>query len=122
VPDKSLICVVDDDLSVRRALHRLLQAAGYQVEALASAAAYSERYVESRPSCLVLDIRMPGMSGLELQRRLAATAYLPPIVFITAHSDEDVRREALAGGAIDVLYKPLRRAVLLEAVDRALRS
>ena len=114
-----VVCVVDDDFSVRRALGRLLKAAGYQVEALESAAAYCERYSESRPQCLVLDIRMASMSGLELQRRLTATGCAPPIVFITAYSEEEMRREALASGAIDVLYKPLRRAALLEAIVRA---
>jgi FixJ family two-component response regulator len=120
--DNPVICVVDDDFSVRRALCRLLEAAGYQVEALECAAAYSERYSGSRPHCLVLDIRMAAMSGLELQRRLRSAGCAPPIVFITAHSEDEVRKEALASGAIDVLYKPLRRAVLLEAIDRALRS
>jgi FixJ family two-component response regulator len=120
--ENPVICVVDDDFSVRRALCRLLKAAGYQVEALEGAAAYCERYSGSRPQCLVLDVRMAAMGGLELQRRLKATGCAPPIVFITAYSEEEVRQGALFSGAIDVLYKPLRRATLLEAIDRALRS
>lgn len=119
--ETAVICVVDDDVSVRRALSRLLQAAGYQVEALDSAAAYCARYSGSKPDCLVLDIRMAAMSGLELQRELNATGCAPPIVFITAYSEDDVR-QALASGAADVLYKPLRRAALLDAIGRALRS
>jgi FixJ family two-component response regulator len=122
VVEKPLICIVDDDFSVRRALSRLLVSAGYEVEALENADAYCERYVASRPRCLVLDIRMTAVSGLELQRRLASTGSAPPIVFITAYLQEDVRQEALASGAIDVLHKPLRRAALLDAIDRALRS
>jgi FixJ family two-component response regulator len=115
-----MVCVVDDDFSIRRALRRLLTAAGYEVEALESAAAYCERYAASRPACLVLDIRMAAMSGLELQRLLKTSGCAPPIVFITAYSEGDVRHEALASGAIDVLHKPLRRAVLLDAIHRAL--
>lgn len=120
--ENPVICVVDDDFSVRRALCRLLKAAGYQVESLESAAAYCERYSVSQPHCLVLDIRMASMSGLDLQRRLRSAGCAPPIVFITANSKDDVRHEALASGAIDVLSKPLRRAALLEAIDRALQS
>ncbi len=120
--ENPVICVVDDDFSVRRALRRLLEAAGYQVEALESAAAYCERYSASQPHCLVLDIRMAAMSGLDLQRRLRSQGCAPPIVFITAYSKDDVRDEALASGAIDVLHKPLRRDALLEAIGRALRS
>jgi FixJ family two-component response regulator len=119
---KPVICVVDDDFSVRRALRRLLTAAGYEVEALENATAYRERYAGSRPGCLVLDIRMSTMSGLELQRQLVSAGCAPPIVFITAYFEEDVRQEALASGAVDVLHKPLRRAALLSAIDRALRS
>jgi len=122
VDEKPVVCVVDDDFSVRRALCRLLEAAGYEVEAFERAAAFCERSSGSRPLCLVLDIRMPAMSGLELQSRLQSAGCAPPIVFITAYSEEEVRQEALAYGAIDVLYKPLRRAVLLDAIDRALRS
>ncbi len=120
--ESPVICVVDDDFSVRRALGRLLTAAGYQVEALESAAAYCGRYSVSQPHCLVLDIRMAAMSGLELRRLLKSTGSAPPIVFIGAYSEDEGRQEAVASGAIDVLYKPLRRAALLEAIDRALRS
>jgi FixJ family two-component response regulator len=93
VDEKRLVCVVDDDFSVRRALSRLLKAAGYEVEAFERAAAYCERYSGSRPRCLVLDIRIPAMSGLELQRRLQSAGCAPPIVFITAYSEDEVRED-----------------------------
>ena len=120
--EKPVVCVIDDDLSVRRALSRLLKDAGYVVEAFESAGAYCERYTASPPGCLVLDMRMAAMSGLELQRRLNSMGCAPPILFVTANSEENKRQEALAAGAVDVLYKPLRRALFLDAVDRALRT
>ncbi|MGH9332943.1 MAG: response regulator transcription factor, partial [Vicinamibacteria bacterium] len=114
-----LVCVVDDDPSVRKALSRLFRSAGYDVEIFDSAIAYLEREGSLPPACLVLDIRMPGMSGLELQRRLTGNGSSPPIVFVTAYSEEEGRLEALARGAVDVLYKPTERATLLAAVSRA---
>jgi FixJ family two-component response regulator len=116
------VLVIDDDAAVRRALRRLICAAGYDVEVLETAAAYLERDAPERPACLVLDIRMPGMSGLDLQQAIEGTSRDLPIVFVTGHGDEDVRNHALSNGAVDVLHKPLDQAVLLEAIDRALKS
>jgi two-component system response regulator FixJ len=115
------VFVVDDDAPVRRSLGRLLHTAGYEVELLPGAEAYLERAVPTRPACLLLDMRMPGMGGVELQHRIAGTARELPIIFITAHGDEALRRALIRSGAVDVLCKPLDADVLLEAVARALK-
>ncbi len=115
------VFLVDDDASVRKALQRLIRAAGYEVESLADAAAYLMRSAPCvTPACLVLDIRMPGMSGFELFSAIAGTPRALPIVFITGHGDEDIRAQALASGAVDVLFKPLDETILLGAIERAL--
>jgi FixJ family two-component response regulator len=114
------ILVVDDDGPVRRALGRLFKSAGYEVQLFASADAYLAQEPAKRPACLVLDMRMPGMGGLALQRAIAGTARGLPIVFVTGHADEDARTQALAAGAIAVLQKPLDEEVLLAAVNTAL--
>lgn len=114
------ILVVDDDAPVRRALGRLFKSAGYEVQVFASAEEYLAHAPTERPACLVLDMRMPGMGGLTLQRAIAGTARGLPIVFVTGHADEDARTQALAAGAIAVLQKPLDEEVLLAAVNTAL--
>ena len=114
------VLVVDDDASVRKSLRRLIRAAGYDVETLEDAAAYLERAAERPPACLILDIRMPGMSGLDLLRVVAGTPRALPIVLISGHGDEEVRAQALDAGAVDVLYKPLDETTLLAAIDQAL--
>ncbi len=116
------VYLVDDDAGVRRGLERLLRSAGYAVEPLEDAAQYLAREAPVPRSCLVLDIRMPRMTGLELQQAIAGTGHERPIVFITGHGDEDVRARALSSGAVDVLFKPVDVDVLVEAVDRALRT
>ena len=115
------ILVVDDDAPVRQALGRLFKSAGYEVQLFASAEEYlAQRAARSRPACLVLDMRMPGMGGLALQRAIAGTARALPIVFITGHADENARTQALAAGAIAVLQKPLDEEILLDAIRTAL--
>jgi FixJ family two-component response regulator len=114
------VFVIDDDPSVRKALQRLIRAAGYRVEVFASASAYAEESTPAPPACLVLDIRMPGMSGLELQQAIRGTPRGFPVVFITGHGDEEIRSQALASGAVDVLNKPIDETVLLGAIERAL--
>lgn len=114
------ILVVDDDQPVRRALGRLFRAAGYEVELLTSAEEYLAREPVDLPACLVLDMRMPGMGGLELQRAVGGTHRCLPIVFITGHADEEARAQALAAGAIAVLQKPLDEEILLHAIRSAL--
>jgi len=119
---KALVVVVDDDASVRKALQRLLRSAEYEVEVFASAAEAlaGERLGEA--GCVVLDIRMPGISGLDLQRQLASRYPRLPVVVITGHADEETRQRALAGGAVAVLYKPFDDEALLADIARAIES
>ena len=114
------IVVVDDDGPVRRALGRLFRGAGYEVQLFASAEEYLAHEPAPRPACLVLDMRMPGMGGLALQRVIAGTAKALPILFVTGHADDDARHQALTAGAIAVLQKPLDESILLAEVKRAL--
>ncbi|ADG19457.1 FixJ family two-component response regulator [Paraburkholderia atlantica] len=112
------VFIVDDDGSVRSALARLLRASGYQVECFDSPEAFLERAdLTSMPACLVLDLQMPGMTGLEVQRKLDQ---LLPIVFLTGHGDIGSSVDAMKGGAVDFLPKPVRDSLLLAAVERAL--
>ena len=121
-PGKACVFVIDDDASVRRALHRVITLAGYDVEALGSAEEYLHHAVPPRPACLVLDVRMPGMGGLELQGALRATPHDRPIVFVTSHKDDQTCAQALALGAVAVLDKPVDSADLLDAIDVALKA
>jgi FixJ family two-component response regulator len=115
-----IVSVIDDDESVRRALRRLIRSFGLNVETFASAEEFLAPGEHRAPACLLLDLRLPGMSGLELQERLAADGRRIPVVFITAHLDESARRAALAAGAVEFLLKPFDDRVLLDAVTRAL--
>ena len=121
-PPPACVAVVDDDPSVRKALRRLLTAAGYAVETYNGAAEYVARRSTARVECLVLDVRMPAVTGLDLQRHLADTPGTPPIVMITGHGSPGVRERALATGAIAVLDKPFSDEALLDAIRRALAS
>jgi FixJ family two-component response regulator len=114
------IFLVDDDASVRKALGRLIRCAGYDVEVFGAASEYLAHDTPARPACLVLDIRMPGMTGVELQRTIIGTDMSLPIVFITGHGDEATRERTLAGGAVDVLYKPVDDQALMAAIELAL--
>lgn len=117
---RSLISVVDDDESMREALESLLRSAGFDVEVFASAPQLLSSSRLSAVECLIVDVRMPGMTGLQLQRELAATGSRIPIVFITAHGDDAARAEALRGGAAAFLRKPFSEQALLNAVQAAL--
>jgi FixJ family two-component response regulator len=119
-PEHPLIAIVDDDASIRKALCRMLGAAGYTVETFAGAAEYVARRPVRRVDCLVLDVRMPGVTGLDLQRHLVDTTAEVPIVMITGHGTADVRARALAAGAVAVLDKPFSDQTLLDAITRAL--
>jgi FixJ family two-component response regulator len=114
------IAVIDDDESVRKALRRLLLSFGLEVETFATAEEFLARAQGESPACLILDVRMPGISGLELQQRLGAARRRIPIVFITAHRDQQACHEALAAGAVDFLFKPFDEQALLNAVSQAL--
>jgi FixJ family two-component response regulator len=118
-----LISVVDDDYSVRESLARLIRSVGLGVHVFESAERFLAAGVGRHPDCLILDIRMGGMNGLELQRVLALTDRALPVIFITAHgSDKEVRARALGAGAVDYLLKPLNEDEVLKAIDAALNS
>jgi FixJ family two-component response regulator len=115
-----LVFVVDDDPSVRRSVTRLLESSGYAVEAFASAREFLAREPHPGPSCLVLDVRMPGLTGLELQERLMAGGRQMSIVFVTGHVDVPQSVQAMKIGAVDLLTKPVDAKDLLAAVRRCM--
>ena len=115
-----LVCVVDDDESVRRGLRRLFKSAEYAAEPFASAEDYLAREIFEGPICLVLDVRMPGLNGLELQKELESRGACEQIVFITGHNDVPTCTQAMKNGAVDFLMKPFDSEELIEAVRRAL--
>jgi FixJ family two-component response regulator len=122
VTEKSTPChisIVDDDTSIREALKSLMRSVRFSADAYGSAEEFlaSERVNDT--ACLILDVYLPGMNGFELQNHLKAEGRTMPIIFITAHSDEASRQRALKGGAIDFLSKPVRREVLLKAIQSA---
>jgi FixJ family two-component response regulator len=117
----SLVSIVDDDESVRESLPDLLRELGFAVQAFSSAEAFLESEAIGKTECLILDIAMPGMSGLDLQQELARRRHEIPIVFITAQGDHNLRPRVLARGAVDCLFKPFSETALLEAVNTALR-
>lgn len=115
-----LIAIVDDDESVRVALEDLMQAVGLPAKAFASAEQFLESGQQFEASCLIVDVRMPGMSGLELLATLDAAQCQIPTIFITAHGDAKMRMQALRSGAVEFLSKPFNDDVLLENVRAAL--
>jgi FixJ family two-component response regulator len=115
-----LVCVVDDDQSIRRGLRRLFKSAGYAAEMFASAEDYLAREIFEGPTCLVLDVRMPGLNGLGLQQALETRGGCEQIVFITGHRDVPTCRQAMKNGAVDFLLKPFDSDEMIEAVQRAL--
>jgi FixJ family two-component response regulator len=115
-----VVHVVDDDVGMRKALSTLLQAAGYKVSTYASAREFLLARPGSAPGCVILDVRMPGQSGLDTQQALAEDDAPLPIVFLTAHGDIPMSVRAVRAGAVDFLTKPVKRVTLLAAVDSAL--
>ena len=116
---RPLVAVVDDDVSVRRGLERLLRSAGYAVESFASAAAFLTRADHEPADCLVLDVTMPGTSGIELQTVLVAKGYDVPIVIITGHGDVPMASQVLKMGAHAFFGKPFDDDVFLDVIRRA---
>jgi FixJ family two-component response regulator len=116
----SMVFVVDDDQSVREALSSLIRSIGLDVETYASAHEYLRRPPQQSPACLVLDVRMPGLSGLDLQRELANQGREIPIIFVTAHGDIPMTVKAMKAGAAEFLSKPFRDQDLLDAICQAL--
>lgn len=119
-PTAPRLAVIDDDASVARALARLLRSSDYDVETFESAEAFLERALGTDHDCLVLDLHLPGLDGVELQARLRAEGNAVPVIFITAYDSEDARRNALADGASAFLHKPLDSPRLLEEISRVL--
>jgi FixJ family two-component response regulator len=117
---KPLIHVVDDDESLRSALLRLLDAAGFEARGYASTGAFLLQPRDDRPGCILLDVRLPGPSGLELQTALQRQGVPLPVIFLTAHADVASSVRAMKAGAVDFLEKPVERDVLLNALRRAL--
>jgi FixJ family two-component response regulator len=120
--ERCLIAVVDDDEAIREATESLIRSVGFRVVVYASAEDFLRSSHLQVTACLIVDVRMPGMSGLELQRQLAMADCPMPIIFITAYSDEATRTRALRAGAVAFLDKPFSDEVLLRAVHAALQS
>ena len=118
---RAIVFVVDDYLSVREALGSLIRSAGLKVETFASAQEFLARPRADMPSCLVLYVRLPGLSGLELQKRMAEVNIEIPIIFITGHGDVPTTVQAMKAGAVEFLTKPFRDEDLLEAIQQAIK-
>jgi FixJ family two-component response regulator len=116
-----IVFIVDDDPSIRKSLDRLIKSAGLAVETFATAHEFLERHSHKGPSCLVLDVKLPDLNGLELQEKLLSQEYAMPIVFITGHGDIPMSVKAMKKGAIDFLTKPFDDKDLLDAVQQALQ-
>jgi len=119
-PPNSLVFVIDDDASVRKALTRLLRLAGYQSEILESASDFLKREQHAGPACVIVDVRMPGIDGMDLQETLIQRDREEQLVFLTGHGDISTCAQAMKAGAVDFLSKPIRGDELLQCVERAL--
>jgi FixJ family two-component response regulator len=119
-PSEPVVCVVDDDEAVRDSLSMLMRSVGLAVETYSSALEFLDRFDADRTGCLVLDVRMPGMSGIELQEQLAAKQAMLPIIFITGHGDVPMAVRALRAGAVDFIQKPFSDQALLDRIHQAL--
>ena len=119
---RPLVSIVDDDESVRESLPDLLKMLGYDVQAFSSAEEFLASGYVDQTRCLILDVAMPGMSGLDLQRELKLRRQEIPLVFITAQTDEAIRSRVLEQGAVECLLKPFSDVALLDAVNRAARK
>ncbi len=115
-----LVIIVDDDASVREALSELMLSAGFEAASFSSTQALLETDALGWPGCLILDVRMPGSSGLDLQRHLTTTGNPKPIIFLTGHGDIPMTVQAMKAGAVDFLTKPVRDQTLLDAVNAAI--
>jgi len=122
VPRPPMISIIDDDESVREALWGLVRSVGYAVNTFSSAEEFVNSDQLGKADCLILDVAMPGMGGIELQRRLVADNSRVPVIFITAHEDEEIRAQAFRNGAEAFLIKPFNEEALLDAIHGALDS
>jgi FixJ family two-component response regulator len=121
VRERRLVAIVDDEKAVCRAVGRLVVSAGFESESFSSAEEFLRSCRERKPDCLILDLSLPGMSGLELQQQLTTDHCRIPIVFVSAHDDPSSRREALQSGASAFLGKPFNDEALLEAIHSAMK-
>ena len=116
-----LVAIVDDDASVRRSTRRLVRSFGYRAEAFGSGDEFLSSACAAQTACLLLDVRMPGMDGLEVQRRLAERDARIPIVFLTGRASDDEERRARSAGAVEFLRKPVGKATLLQVLQKVLQ-
>jgi FixJ family two-component response regulator len=119
---EKMVAVIEDDESYRKAVQRLLKSAGFSVQSFSSAEDFLNSGRQRETRCLITDIRMPGMSGLDLQAKLNADHYPIPTIFITAHGDEDLRLQAMRGGAVKFMVKPFDCSLLVDSVRAALED
>ena len=119
-PPNGLIFLIDDDASVRKGVSRLLRSAGYKSEAFGSASEFLAREQHPGPACVIVDVRMPGLNGMDLQTALIQRRREEQLVFITGHGDVSMCAQAMKAGAVDFLPKPFRDTELLQCVERAL--
>ena len=119
---KAAVYIVDDDPAILRALIELAEVMGLSAEGYESAEAFLDGYRPDRPGCLILDMSLPGMNGLELQTELKNRSLALPIIFITGHGGEQIREQAMGNGAVAVLDKPCRFRQLSEAIQKAIGS
>ena len=117
-----LVSIIDDEDSVRTSLASLIRSAGFQALSFASAEAFLNSTQARESACVILDVRMPRMNGLELQRHILAINWRVPIIFVTSHADDGARARALEAGAVGFLHKPLRVEELLNALEVALMT
>jgi FixJ family two-component response regulator len=122
MPGIPLISVIDDDDALRGSLENLIRSVGLRVQGFSSAEAFLRFNQVHEASCLILDVRMLGMSGLDLQREMVLAGYQMPLIFITAHQNDDWRTQALEAGAVAFLFKPFYEEELLNAIDAALND
>jgi FixJ family two-component response regulator len=120
-PDEAIVFVIDDDARMRAAMERLLRSVGLRVESFAAPKDFLTRKRPDGPSCLVLDVRLPGMSGLDLQNKLTEAGVQIPVIFITGHGDIPMTVKAMKSGAVEFLTKPFRDQDLIDAIQLALR-
>jgi two-component system, LuxR family, response regulator FixJ len=119
-PEAGTVFIVDDDADVRRSVSLLVRSIGLADDQYASGKEFLDRYDPDKPGCLVLDVRMPGISGLELQQGLSSRAIYPPIIFVTAHGEIPLATQAIRAGAVDFIQKPFSPQALLDRIREAL--
>ena len=121
-PDAPTVFIVDDDARMRAAMQRLLKTVGLHSESFATPGDFLQRKLPNAPSCLILDMRLPGMSGLEVQGKLSETGTQIPIIFVTSHGDIPMTVKAMKSGAVEFLTKPFRDQDLIDAIHQALQN